>query len=110
MGLLIQAQFETPEGLSVSSVYCRIGRIILDPAGSSEYTITMYPWTYVSREQRLRQKRVLQIPGLPTTVSFQGAVGDMASFYGRLKTHLETLGHLVEDVFEPTPEASPQSS
>lgn len=121
MGLLIQTQFETEQGLSVSGVYCRIGRIIFDPVRSAEYCITLQPETYVSRDARLRFKSPLQTPGIPASLSFQGTFGDMASLYGLLKTRLESQGFTVEDVIEPptpepepepepTPEASPQSS
>ena len=114
MGLLIQTQFETEQGLSVSGVYCRIGRIIFDPVRSAEYCITLQPETYVSRDARLSFKSPLQTPGIPASLSFQGTFGDMASLYGLLKTRLEAQGLTVEDVLEPapepTPEASPQSS
>ena len=119
MGLHIQLQFETPEGLPVTSVYCRIGRVIFDRVTSHRYSVTLQPEAYVSRDHRLQQKRPLQPPGLPAVLTFLGTFGDMAYVYSLLKTHLESQGLTVEDVIEPptpepepepTPEASPQSS
>lgn len=114
MGLLIQTSFETPQGFAVSSVYCRINGVTFDPLGGGEYTITLQPQTYISRERRLEGKIPIATPGLPNYLSLRGTFGDMAFLYGLLKTHLEAQGLTVEDVLEPapepTPEASPQSS
>ncbi len=111
MGLLIQTSFETQQGFAVSSVYCRINGVTFDPVGGGEYTITMKPQTYISRERRLDGKRPISTPGLPDYLSLTGTFGDMAYLYGLLKTHLEGQGLTVEDVLEPpTPEVSQQSS
>ena len=114
MGLLIQTSFETQQGFAVSSVYCRINGVSLDPVGGGQYTITMKPETYISRERRLDGKSPIPTPGLPDYLSLRGVFGDMAYLYGLLKAHLESQGLTVEDVLEPppepTPEVSPQSS
>jgi len=106
MGLLIQTSFETQQGFAVSSVYCRINGVTFDPLGGGEYTITMKPQTYISRERRLDGKSPISTPGLPEHLSIRGTFGDMSYVYALLKTHLEDQGLTVEDVIE----ASQQSS
>jgi hypothetical protein len=117
MGLLVHASIQTAYGLSVPSVYCRISRVIFDPIGSGQYSITLTPNLFVSRECRLDGKMPLPTALLPSGLTLPGTFGDMAFLYGLLKTHLEAQGLTVEDVIEPptpepepTPEASPQSS
>ena len=117
MGLLVHASIQTAYGLSVPSVYCRISRVIFDPIGSGQYSITLTPNLFVSRECRLDGKMPLPTALLPSDLTLPGTFGDMAFLYGLLKTHLESQGFTVEDVIEPpapepepTPEASPQSS
>lgn len=110
MGLQLQTSFDTPQGFSVTSVYCRIARVLFDAIGSGEYTITLSPETYLSREHRLNGKFPLGTPGVPTVISVRGVLGDMTYLYGLLKSSLESRGLVVEDVLEPTPEVSQQSS
>ena len=114
MGLLIQTSFETPQGFSVASVYCRLVSITFDCIGTNSFRITLRSETYLDRDRRLEGKRPIQTPGIPDALTVDGPFGDMASLYGLLKTQLEAQGFTVEDVFEPapepTPEASPQSS
>jgi hypothetical protein len=110
MGIQIQTAFTTAHGFAVSSVYCRISRIIFDPIRDPQYTVTLQVETYLTRDCRLEGKLSLPIPNVPSTVALLGTFGDMAYVYSLLKTHLESQGLTVEDVLEPTPEASPQSS
>jgi hypothetical protein len=110
MGITIVASFETLEGIPISSPYCRITQVMYDSAGNGVFTITMKVETHYSRDARLGGKFPIRAPGLPSLVSVSGTIGDMTYLYGRLKTHLEAQGLTVEDVLEPTPEASLQSS
>ncbi len=110
MGIQIQTSFTTAHGFAVSSVYCRIGRIIFDPIRDPQYTVTLQIESYLTRDCRLEGKLSLPIPGLPTTLSLLGTLGDMAYLYGLLKTHLESQGLTVEDVLEPAPEPTPEVS
>jgi len=110
MGIQINTSFTTAHGLAVPSVYCRIGRVSFDPIRDPEYTVTLQVESYLTRDSRIEGKLPLPIPGLPSTVSFRGVFGDMAYLYGLLKVQLEYQGFTVEDVLEPTPEVSPQSS
>ena len=110
MGLLIHTSFDTAQGFSVASVYCRIARFTHDPRGSGMYTITLKPETHLSRDARLAGKMPLPTPGLPELLSMDGALGDMVYLYSLLKSDLESRGWTVEDVLEPTPEVSQQSS
>ena len=104
MGLLIHTSFDTAQGFSVASVYCRIARFTHDPRGSGMYTITLKPETHLSRDARLAGKMPLPTPGLPELLSMDGVLGDMVYLYSLLKSDLESRGWTVEDVLESPPE------
>lgn len=110
MGIHITATFETLEGIPISSVYSRITQVMYDSAGQGVFTITMKVETHYSRDARVGGKFPIRAPGLPSLVSVSGTIGDMPYLYGLLKTYLEAQGLTVEDVLEPTPEVSLQSS
>jgi hypothetical protein len=110
MGLLIQTSFETPQGFSITNVYCRIKRVIYDPVRPGPYIITLSPETHLCRDRRLEGKQSIPTPGLSDSISVYGQMGDMASLYGLLKTQLEAQGFTVEDVIEPAPEPTPEAS
>lgn len=119
MGLQIVTAFTTAHGFPVSSVYCRIKRILYTPIRDPEYTIALEFETHLSREARLAGSLPLSIPGVAPQTTVTGGFGDMTYLYGLLKTSLESQGLVVEDVIEPpppmdisgsTPEVSQQSS
>lgn len=110
MGLLIQTSFDTAQGVSVSTPYCRIISVTYDKLGGGEYTVTLHLETYISRDASQSGKQPISTPGIPSYLSYRGVFGDMAYAYSLLKADLASRGILTEDVLEPTPEVSLQSS
>jgi hypothetical protein len=110
MGLLIQTSFDTAQGVSVSTPYCRIISVTYDKLGGGEYTVTLRLDTYISRDASQSGKQPISTPGIPSYLSYRGVFGDMASVYGLLKNDLHSRGILTEDVLEPPPEPTPEVS
>jgi hypothetical protein len=118
MGLTVQTSVDTPEGVTVSSVYIRIGGMKLSTLGSAT-SILAFSETVLSQEERWT--RSLIVPGMPTTVTFQAPLSDCIRFevlYAYIRRELESRGFACTPVLEDgqtlieyvIPEASPQSS
>jgi hypothetical protein len=110
MGITLHTEFETNEGFAVSSVYCHIASFTYEHKGAGRYFITLKPTLHLSRTARLSGKLPLSVPGIPGFFTVEGTLGDVAYLYGLLKEYLAGQGVTTEDVLEPTPEVSQQSS
>lgn len=100
MGLLIHTSFETPEGFSVASVYCRI---VSFTYSTESRALAIQHACYIDREKRVQGYTRLQVPvpGLSESYSFQDvSFPTMTSMYTDLKSTLVSLGLTVEDVLE----------
>lgn len=104
MGLLIHTEFETPEGLPVSSVYCRITGLVCDVVSRTEMRVVVKLETFLSRDKRVAGARKLKTPTVPEysvlTVPLNGEWGSLAYLYGQLKPVLSVGEVTVEDVLE----------
>lgn len=104
MGLLVHTSFETPEGFTVSSVYCRIVSFTYNLATKS---MTVQHECYLSREKRLEGRQRLYTPGMSLSYSSSSdSIPTMTSLYAFLKTTFEELGFTVDDV-DPDSAAEP---
>jgi hypothetical protein len=118
MGLLVQTQFETPEGFSVSSVYLRIAKVILTLTGESSATADILVETFSSELARRKQASLLRVPALPmfSTIETTLSALDFATLYSAVRSTLAAAGFSSTDVLVNTPlpttmpEASQQSS
>jgi len=106
MGLLIHTSFQTPEGYTLTSVYCRIVEVLYRPHSGGQYTISYKMEFYVDRNARLNGKQPIRIPTLGDGQTYVGTFGDITYLYGLLKTNLESAGFTVESV-DPDPEPAP---
>jgi hypothetical protein len=105
MGLLVHTAFETPEGFSVTTVYCRIGSFTYSPVSKR---LTIQHEFYIDREKRLQGYRRLQVTAISESYSFDDdSFPTMPSMYTSLKTTFVDLGFPVDDVFEEPPVADP---
>lgn len=103
MGLLIHTSFQTPEGFSITSAYCRIIEVIFRPYTGGQYTLSFRMEFHVDRSARLNGRNPIKIPNLGDGQTYVGTLGDMAYLYGVLKTNLEEAGFTVEDIIDPPP-------
>jgi len=113
MGLLVQTQFETREGFQVSSVYLRIATVRLVMRTGGTVGVTLLLESHVSEPARRRNATPLPVPFLPSFVVLETTLAsglDFGLFYSTAKASLQAAGFASTDVFESTPEASPQSS
>lgn len=105
MGLLVHTEFETKEGLPVTSVYVRLLSTLASFNGEVT-TVTISYDTYLSREKRLQGASPLFAPHLEYRTTHQvpssSAWGSMEGLYGLIKSRLVEQGFTVEDVLEPT--------
>lgn len=105
MGLLIQTQFDTAEGIPISNVYCKITSFTCDVLSASSIQVILKFDTFVSREKRLDGRRKLYTPNLPEYIVFTTPIDSgwtsLSILYTALKENLITLGFTVEDVLEP---------
>lgn len=107
MGLTIQTSFQTSEGFSVTSVYCRIIEVIFRPYTQNQSTITFKMEFHLDRNARLLGKAPVRIPNLGDAQTYVGVLGDMSYLYDVLKTSLEASGFVVENVIEESPPPLP---
>lgn len=104
MGLTVHTSFETPEGYSITSVYCRIVEVLYRPHSGGEYTISYKMEFYVDRNARINGKQPIRVPTIGDGQTYVGTFGDIAYLYGLLKTNLEGAGFTVDNVDpDPTP-------
>ena len=108
MGLLITTNFETNEGIHITSVY---GRIIMLQTWFEGQVVSLRIRleTYVNREKRLQGRAPLKVPGLVEIIAAPGvpttdAWSTMEFLYGVVKCQLESDGFVVENVLEPAVE------
>jgi hypothetical protein len=101
MGLHVHTAFETPEGFSVTDVYCRIVEFTFRCKPDGGYFIFVHTRLYLSRDRRLGGKEPVRTPDLLDMWTFEGPFGDIAYLYGLLKAAIEERGISVDNVFEP---------
>jgi cell division septation protein DedD len=106
MGLLIHTSFETPEGFSVTGVYCRIVEVTFRPQSAGQFAVSFRMDYHIDRPARLNGRLPIQVPALGSGQTYIGSFGDMTYLYGLLKTNLEEAGFTVENV-DPDPEPTP---
>lgn len=104
MGLLINTDFETNEGIHVTSVYGRVVMLQTWFEGQN-VSLRIKLETYVNREKRLSGRAPIKVPGLVEIiaapfVSSTDAWSSMGFLYNIVKTRLESDGFVVQDVFE----------
>ena len=107
MGLLIHTSFQTQEGISITSVYCRIVEVIYRPHSGGQYTISYKMEFYVDRNARLNGKQPIRVPTLGDGQTYVGTFGDITYLYGLLKENLEGAGFTIENV-DPDPAPAPE--
>lgn len=100
MGILIHTSFQTPEGFSITGVYCRIIEFAFRPHSNGQFAISYRLEYHIDRQARLSGKLPIRIPTLGDGQTFVGNFGDMPYVYGVLKTNLQDAGFTVEDVLE----------
>ena len=116
MGLLVQTQFETPEGFLVTSVYLRIATVLLTLRGESAADAILGVEAHVTELARRKNASILRVPNLPTTITAPLTTLDMSQMYSVVKDALQTAGFTSTDVLVNTllpttmPEAFLQSS
>lgn len=107
MGLLIQVQVDTPEGLTVSSLYCKITGMLCDVLSREEVRVVVKTESYVSREKKNEGFRKVANQVVPETYVFTLPLldqwGSFTSLYTKVKESLQAAGLAVEDVLEPAP-------
>ena len=103
MGILIHTSFETPEGFSVTGVYCRIVEVTFRPQGSGEFAVALRMEYYIDRPARLAGRLPVRVPTLGDGQTYIGSFGDMPYLYTLLKTNLESSGFTVENVDPDAP-------
>jgi hypothetical protein len=111
MGILIQTQFDTAEGIPIANVYCKITSFTCDIVSSSRVQVILKFDTFVSREKRLVGYRKLHTPNVPEYIVFPTPLDSgwtsLPALYTTLKDTLATMGFAVEDVLEPPVEEPP---
>jgi hypothetical protein len=104
MGLLIQTQFDTAEGIPISNVYCKLTSFSCDILPASRIQVILKFDTFVSREKRLDGRRKLYTPNLPEyivlTTPLDSGWTSIPALYTALKENLVDLGFTVDDVLE----------
>ncbi len=108
MGLRVYTSFQTPEGFSVSSVYCRIIEVIFRPYIVAQSTISIRMEFYIDRNARLAGRAPVQVPAIGNGQTYVGTIGNMTYLYDVLKTSLQASGFVVEDVIEEPPPPLPE--
>lgn len=109
MGLLIHTSFETPEGLAVTGVYCRIVEVTFRPTGGGLFAVAFRMEFFVDRPARLNGRHPIRVPTIGDGQTYVGEFGDITYLYGLLKTNLEEAGFSVEDVDpDPIPAPAPE--
>lgn len=118
MGLKVTGSFTTSEGLQYTSVYIKLHTVICEFANATAETVNIsaHFLVFLNRARR-DQGFAFAMPSPPfdrilgytiPTTDLNGAF--LGGLYARYTAFLTEKGFTVEDVLEPTPEASPQSS
>ncbi len=118
MGLIVNGSFTTAEGIPYTSVYVKIHTVICEFANAdgSTVNVSVHALVFLNRERRY-QGFAFAMPSPPfdrifgfTIPTSELETGFLMTLYSRYKARLEAQGFTVEDVLEPTPGASLQSS
>jgi len=118
MGLKVNGSFTTSEGLSYPSAYVKLHTAVCEFVHNTAATVNVsaHFLIFLNRDRRSQGfefamktppfNRILGVT-LPTA---ELESGFLAAVYSKYKTVLTEQGFTVEDILEPTPEVSPQSS
>lgn len=104
MGLFIHTTFETPQGISITGVYCKISSFTCDILPNSEVRFLIKYETFLSREKRILGYGSISTPKIGeyvvVTTNLHSNWGTMSFLYTKLKENLLSLEFEVDDVLE----------